>query len=144
VFYQQRDKKYIFHFLLAVSLNVVSEIQNVVKATKMKCPEEKMHSLQSKSNTGYDQLLKISTVFNSKSPIDQCIEHFTPTDILKTKDDPIASCDGEGQFSKYKNILTDKRHKFLFKNLMHHIVARDTVDGIATRYRLDDLGVESW
>ena len=36
---------------------------------------------------------KISEVFNGESPIDQCTEHLTLTDILKIKHGPIVSCD---------------------------------------------------
>jgi hypothetical protein len=44
-------------------------------------------------------------------------------------------------FSKYKKILTDSGQKFLFQNLIHHIVGMDNVVSIVTRCGLDGLGV---
>jgi hypothetical protein len=79
---------------LSESLSVVSEVKNAVSAIKMRCFREKMHSVLSK-NIGYYQLLKISKVFNGESPIDQCIEHLTLTDILIIKYRPVISYDVE-------------------------------------------------
>ena len=78
----------------------------------MKCFKENTAPIAA-TNAGYHQLLKISEVFDGESPIDQCTEHLTLTDILKIKHASVVSC-GLVFFENIRtNLLTVGR--FFFK-----------------------------
>lgn len=67
-------------------------------------------------------LTKILKNLNGESESIQTSEDLSPNNMVFFKYAPITSVDVDGSFSRYKNLLTDKRRSMVFENIAKMIV----------------------
>jgi len=97
-----------------LSLNDAITLIENAKVSLQKCNGQKVKSVYDKfskvlsKNEFYDTLTKILKILNGKSVTIQTSEDLSSNDIF-FKYAPITSVDVEHLFSRYKNVLTDKR-----------------------------------
>ena len=73
-------------------------------------------------NSGYIKIKLINDVLNGVS-VTQFEINLSPEEIACFKFSPITNCDVERSFSKYKNILSDRRLSFEENNLKYYFIA---------------------
>lgn len=104
------------------SLSIVSKFVincKLVQGQVGKKIVEKMNKVFEK-NYGYKHLINVSKIFiGDEVPVDLNLEYSL---LNNFKYCPITSVDVERSFSLFKNILSDKRHRFLIENFEKHIV----------------------
>jgi len=108
--------------LISESLKIVQTVQtNLAKAPG---DGAKMASLKLtevlKKNEGFLKLSNMVQIISGQ-PGNNLVHHvdvnYTPADIAAYSYAPIASCDVERSFSRYKTLLADNRRSFTFDNL---------------------------
>lgn len=57
----------------------------------------------------------------------QFVKSLSPTELAAFKYAPVTSADVERSFSVYKNVLHEKRRKFMFENLKKHVIVHCNV-----------------
>ena len=71
-------------------------------------------------NPGLAELDKINKILQGDTTVD--VQEIEPIALSSFKFAPITSVDVERWFSKYKNVLSDKRHSFTESNFEMHLV----------------------
>jgi len=84
----------------------------------LSCAKTKLENVLSK-NPGYHMIKKMADVLSGCSKT--LTKSFGPTDILAFKYAPLSSAWAERSFSKYRDLLTDKRTRFSEENLAKHL-----------------------
>ena len=110
-------------------MNDAIDLIEKTKESLQKCNGQKGKSVYEKfkkilsKNVGYDTITKISKILNGENEsIQLCSEELSPNDMTFFKYAPISSVDVERTFSRYKNLLTDKRRSMVFENIAKIIV----------------------
>jgi len=110
--------------LLLNSLDLVQSVLNQLQKSKGKPSElalEKFLNVLYK-NKGYKIIKSINDVLNGV-PGTQLELHLSPEEIASFKFSPITNCDVERSFSRYKNILGDRRLSFEENNLKYYFIS---------------------
>lgn len=109
-----------------VPLNDAITLIENTKISLQKCNGQKGKSVYEKfkkilsKNEGFDTLSKISKILNGKSESIELGEDLSANDMTFFKYAPITSTDVERSFSRYKNVLTDKRRSIFFLYTVHN------------------------
>lgn len=121
------------------TVSIVQEMQRFLEDAAgdgAKAASCKMNAVLQK-NSGYGQLVKIADILQEKASMDAVFgkdEGYSPSDISCYAYAPMASCDVERSFSRYKTILSDRRQNFTFDNLRQYFVvhcnARDAASHV--------------
>ena len=108
---------------LSRSLEIVADAQCRLSSgfgSKIAVFKEKL-DLVVKKNKALEGLKKVNQVLQGEEDATLPPE-MSPDAAASLKLCPIVSVDVERSFSQYKNILTDKRHRFTQKNLAKYVV----------------------
>jgi hypothetical protein len=95
---------------LTDSIKIVENVFTSLKKSPLEDVTEK--------NPGYKFLLELARIFRGED----VPEHDTKMEEIYYKFAPIASCEVERSFSKYKSILVDNRQCFKVENLEQYLV----------------------
>ena len=112
--------------LLSSSVQSVSELCEKLENSPGEPAKQALLKLKSvlPKNPRYSNILEINSVLRGKGKLEHNEEEFSLSDIANFKYAPITSCDVERSFSRYKTVLSDNRHSFLFENLKMQIVIK--------------------
>lgn len=125
------------NFTMLISATVKFETQGlslVENLETMKMIVDSLNSLDRKEfsnkmqmillrNRGYNNIVEIGNILQrSINPSTEYVQKLTPLEIASFKYCPISSADVERSFSRYGNVLTYNRHRFLFENLKQHMI----------------------
>lgn len=102
-------------------INETEILINKVRGPKALSIKQKLENVLEK-NAGFHLIKEINDVLLGQGEIGNELKHYTLTELNNFKYAPVTSCDVERSFSKYKNIFTDKRHKFTFENLKMYVI----------------------
>lgn len=109
---------------LKSSIDLVQGVVDSLSHLEKKDYFEKISMVLGK-NKGYSRLKKISEILQNNSSLDAATQgELELSDIVKLQYAPTVSCHVERVFSQYKCILADNRRKFVFENLLHHVVIK--------------------
>lgn len=107
---------------LKESIRIVEEIRASVSSLENKDYSLKLDAIL-RRNKGYEPLKEINQILrfgiDAKDPY---VKKLSPTELTIFSYCPVSSADVERSFSAYGSILTEKRKKFSFENLKHHLI----------------------
>lgn len=74
-------------------------------------------------NKGFKKLVEIGAMLEKGAkPTDDYVKKLSPHEVSLFKYCPVTSSDVERVFSRYGNVLTKNRERFLFENLKQHMI----------------------
>lgn len=106
---------------LDASIKIIKEASQKLRITPKKEVTEKLKFVL-KNNTEFEVLKAISTLDTNMMKKFEQLKDMDPGDLAVFEFAPLVSCDVERSFSRYKNILTDNRRKFVFENPKIYVV----------------------
>ncbi|KAL4120565.1 hypothetical protein QTP88_013235 [Uroleucon formosanum] len=127
--------------LLSESVCCIEKVKQQIKQALGKTGEtvtKKLDNVLNK-NSGFKILTIISNILKGeKISREELPEDLTCDDLIYYKFAPITSVDVERSFSKYKHILSDRRRRFLFENLIKVLIVQCNSDDIECGSQLND------
>lgn len=108
---------------LSESIGIISTIQNSLDDLDRGEFGEKFGKVL-KRNGGFKQIVDINNIINKNMQATEAhAKKLTPKELTLFKYAPTTTTDVEKSFSDYKHLFSDRRRKFLFENLKHHMIA---------------------
>lgn len=114
---------------LSVSLQHIDEAEGILRNVDGDVGEfvqEKLDAVLAK-NCGLAVLRTIATILQNESTTTPEEYNFTAAEIAAFKFAPLVSCDVERSFSRCKAFLRDNRQRFLFCNIVKHMIVHCNV-----------------
>lgn len=107
---------------LAESVEIISSVQNTLSSLAQTEFNQKMDAVL-RRNPGFRNVVDINNVLNKRmQPTENYVQSLTPRELASFKYAPTTSADVERSFSRYKNVFSDDRRRFLFENLKQHLI----------------------
>lgn len=106
------------------SMATLIDFKNSLERLPRKEFHQKMEAVLQR-NPGFKSILEINNILHKYANSDDAhVQKLNPKELSSYKYCPLTSTDVERNFSIYGNTLTEKRHRFLFENLKHHMIVQ--------------------
>lgn len=107
---------------LSEGIDIVTSVQNKLRSLPQQEFAGKLEAVLNR-NRGFLPICDINNILNKGMPPTHAYVHnLTPHELTLFAYAPLSSGDVERSFNAYKCVLTEKRQRFLFENLKHHVI----------------------
>lgn len=112
------------------AISYIDKVSTVLKKARGKVGQSiiaKFNKVLEK-NYGFQTIRKIALILTGEMATFEIEEELSVSDSVFFKYAPITSVDVERSFSRYKNLLSDKRRSFTFENIKKHLIIQCNSD----------------